>query len=449
MKHLWGILLLVAITTSSIAAGQCHAQSTPAADQTVAAATPTPTITFTPTVIPSPSSTLCPTADKLTLDAYPALHVEIAGQVVEVTQVSAQQALQLLQWQKQNDDAWWRFWLSMFGFSGAIIALMFAGWRATSHYNQVREQMLTSFRERLFSKDPGAVIAAAMSLSVYPKEAIWLVMRWAEEHTRGKLEGIFYKDPHQIKQAINDAMSNMSCRYTWIWKKWDWPRLSEFLGAFFRFVTRKDHNESFEIFFEEWLAYLIRIPCRVCGARLDGKTISIDIGPINLYLSYMVDSNFKGIGLGDAKLLGANLQYAHLFSANLQHVDLSGGNLQHANLLFANLQNADLWYANLQDADLSYANLNGVYMLFAKLQDAILDNDYLSYAQNMSAILDDEQKQKAMEWEIDNPDAPWLKAIPCWWVYEFFDKDKMHQLQSKWAKEMGGYIKKTREAKNV
>ncbi len=426
MRHQWSMLLLLAVMTCCIAAVQCQAQPTSATAATVDVVTPAPTITYTPTVIPEPS--LTPSAIS---DAYPALKVEIAGQVVEVTPVSAQQILQFQQWEKQNADASCRSKLAWCGFAGAIVALGIALSRSISHYNQVHEQMMTSFRERLFSKDPGAVIAAAMSLSAYPREAIWLVMRFAEEHKREKLEGIFYKDPHQIKQAIQDAMSNMSKRYTWYWKP----------------------------------------PFKIRGARLDGKTISIDIGPINLNNAYMVGGDFSGIGLEGAKLNSANLQDAKLRSAKLQDAYLAfaklqkaylgfaklqkaylcEANLQKANLNFAILQKANLCKANLQeaylsDAELGSANLNGANLRKIKLQNAELEDDYLSYAKNMGAILDDEQKQKVLEWENDHTDAPWLNTIPCWWVYRR-DENRRSKLQNDWAEEMGEYIDKIREEK--
>jgi uncharacterized protein YjbI with pentapeptide repeats len=468
MRHQWSMLLLLAVMTCSIAVGQCQAQPASATAATVDAATPAPTITDTPTVIDE--ATIAPTPTVAPSPTYPPLHIKIEGKDVTVFPVSGEQILQFQQWEKQNADATRRSTFAWWGFWGALLALVIAFSRSVSHAKQVREQMLTSFRERLFSKDPGAVIAAAMSLSAFPKEAIWLVMRFAEEHKREefiKKNNAFanHDDPQQIKQAIQDAMSNMSKRYTWAWKL----QFKKILKNKHRISTPKLGfsrlaNVIFCKVFNFFRLFLLYPSFKIRGARLDGSTITIDIGPVNLCNAYMVGGNFSGIGLEGANLSSANLQHAnlnfanlqhayldfanlphvYLSSANLQHANLSSANLQHAYIMFANLQQADLSEANLQHAILWKANLNGVYLRKLELQGAKLEDDYLSCAQNMSAILDDEQKQKVMEWETNHPNAPWLNAIPYWRVYKFYIENKKRQIQNNWAKEMGEYIDKTR-----
>jgi len=298
--------------------------------------------------------------------------------VLPVTGIDAKQALQLLQWEKENNDAWWRFWLAYAGVFGAIFALFFTAWRTTVFHLQIKEERLANYRERLFSEDPGAVIAAAMSLSSYPREAVWLVMRWAQEHKKEQPEVqgdktiVFHNrdDRYQIKQAIQDALDNMANQTRWYFEGFQWPPFK-----------------------------------KIQGARLDGKTISIDIGPIRLRNAYMVGGNFSSIGLKKSNFIKANLERAIFSIAHLEGTDFGGAKLKEAHFGFAHLEEATFQNAHLEKAIFGSTNLQGTNLMFAHLAGAdfenahmeginYIDNDFLSYASSQSACLDEKQQER-------------------------------------------------------
>ncbi|MBZ0255044.1 pentapeptide repeat-containing protein [bacterium] len=416
-----------------------YAQSPSGATQTatqavMATPSPQPTVTPTPieTALPMPTITPTPTA---TVTEFSTSHLNdddiemrVAKIIKDVTELSNEQALQMRQWEKLNRQSDWNFWLSVIGGGLAFLALFFTGWRTVSFYNQTREQMLASYRERLFKNDPGEVIAAAMSLSKYPTEAIWLVMRFAQQYKDDLdliKDNLYATPPNQIRQAIQDALGNMSERYSWAWRKYksiqqffgdvltstklsSWERAVVFiyLILFGFFITYFTFNLYiyfgialiFLPFFIGVLKYKW-VPWRVRGARLDGKTLSIEIGPVRLPHAYLVKAKLFQVGLAgadlteanlqDAYLIEANLQGADLYKANLQGADLQGAKLQGADLYKANLQGAYLQQANLQGADLTEANLQGAQLRWANLQGADLTEANLQGAELYSSNLDD------------------------------------------------------------
>ncbi|HQO36854.1 MAG TPA: pentapeptide repeat-containing protein, partial [bacterium] len=226
--------------------------------------------------------------------------------------------------------------LSWFAAVSGFGALVFLGWRVVIMAKQAKEQELASYRERLFSEDSSARIAAAMSLSKYPKEAIWLVSRWAREHklleranseaeSGNEIKKVEASDHEQVKKAIEDALGIMAWKGSWDWKRLGWFTFripSRFV--FWRITGRG--TVSFPLF---W-------PYRARGPRLDRLQMTIEIGPIMIPNAYLHKSRLHDV----------NLQGAYLVGGDLQRVSLSGANLQGSLIMYANLQNASFWGAD-------------------------------------------------------------------------------------------------------
>jgi len=264
--------------------------------------------------------------------------------------------------------------LSWFAAVSGFCALVFLGWRVVIMAKQAKEQELASYRERLFSEDPSARIAAAMSLSKYPKEAIWLVSRWAREHklferanseaeSGNEIKKVEASDHEQVKKAIEDALGIMAEKRSCDWKrfKWNMFRIPS------RFVFwRKGHQERFCL--PIWpYPYVVR------GPRLDRIQMTLDIGPIPLGFAYLYRANLCGVNLRGANLAWANLQGSSLWEANLQGIYLYEANLQGATLWEANLQGANLERTNLQNAKLKWARMQIANLQRANLQGADLE----------------------------------------------------------------------------
>lgn len=336
---------------------------------------------------------------------YP-ITLEIADQILEVKAVNAEQALQLLQWEKQNIDAWWRFWFTAIGVVGAVLALIFTGWRTMVFHKQTHEQMLANYRERLFSEEPGSAIAAAMSLSKYPREAIWLVMRWAQEHKKEQPEIlddktiVFHKkdDPHQVKQAVQDALDNMAEQTRWYFEGFRWPPFK-----------------------------------KIKGPRLDKIKISFAIGPIKLRNAYMVEGYFNRIQLCDARLNYAQLQFTKFYHADLAY----------AHLRKSHLEGAEFGFANLRHTNLSDTRLEGSFLGQTSLENALIDDSFLSYALRQKAILDQNQLERTGQWNNAHPDAPWLQ--PGWKFWgEYPEKERKQRCKNE-IRIVRSYIKRIRK----
>jgi len=305
-------------------------------------------------------------------------------------------------WETQISYEWWRNFFTVVGILFAILTVFFLGIRSFASYRQVKEQMLTSFRERLFSDSSSAVTAAAMSLSKYPHEAVWLVMRWAEinkEYKRLKEHFPDEERPHikklkDLKQAIQDAINDLEDRWS-VDKRWyEIEKIAiplPWAGKEFKRLL------GFKWFvFEEriWkIPIYIPIPWIVKGARLDRRSITIPIGDIQLNGAYMVKGKYSGIGLESAKLREAHLEGANLSWAHLEGADLSGAHLKEADLNHAHLERTDLWLAHLEGADLREAHLEGVdlrcvYLKGADLSEAHLKGANLREAHLKDAVLD-------------------------------------------------------------
>jgi len=269
-----------------------------------------------------------------------------------------------------------------------LIALILTACNVYILGKQAKERELASYRERLFSEDPSARIAAAMSLSKYPREAIWLVNRWAREHKlleRVKSEtepsnvpilrtgGSKASDHEQVKKAIEDALGIMAEKRSWDWSRLKW--VTFWIPS--RFVFWRKTGLA-TVSFPLW-------PCRVRGPRLDRLRITIDVGPIPLLCAYLYESILDGVNLQGADLWEASVQGASLVYANLQGALLLEGNLQGTSLEGANLQGTTLTDANLQRANLELANLKGAFLMRANLQRGSLWGASLPEAFLMSA----------------------------------------------------------------
>lgn len=358
--------------------------------------------------------------------------IDVADESVNVTAITPEQALQLVQWKEERAATQRNLILSWVTLGVAAVVVVFAGLRWRAFEKSTREQMLASYRERLFSDSPSACIATAMSLRKYPEEAIWLVMRWAEEHKKQAAAEQNRTDPQQVKEAIQDVLINMRHRASPAR-----PRL------------RRCQTLSKSRLFT-WLVYPVFWER---GPRLDGLRISIQIGPIQLPGAWMADGDFRGVGLQGARLRIADLRRALLRNADLRAAHLSGANLKKARLWQANLHGADLHNAylykaglqgtDLQDADLRgailkgaelyhrkleqphrpYTNLTGAKLAGAcfqkaKLEKVKIETAYLSYAASQQAILDPSQRDCVDKWDQNHGnEAPWLqkKSWKFWW----------------------------------
>ncbi|MFH1744053.1 MAG: pentapeptide repeat-containing protein [bacterium] len=260
-----------------------------------------------------------------------------------------------------------RLWLSWVAAIGGLVALIFTGWRVVILARQAKEAELASYRERLFSEDPSARISAAMSLSKYPKEAIWLVNRWAREHklalreekagTNATNDGTDYE---QVKRAIQDALGIMESKRSWDWKRLRWVTF-RIPSKFVLCIKGSRRTVSFPL----W-------PYRVEGPRLDRLQITIDIGPIRLHGAYFYQSVLSEADLQSADLRFARLEETYLGDTNLAGADLQGANLQEASMPRANLEGADLLGAILRKVYLGHASLQRASLFAADLRNANL-----------------------------------------------------------------------------
>ncbi|RLG20170.1 hypothetical protein DRN67_00690 [Candidatus Micrarchaeota archaeon] len=98
------------------------------------------------------------------------------------------------------------------------------------------------------------------------------------------------------------------------------------------------------------------------GANLTGATMR------RAHLEFaLLNANFTGADLAQARVLSADLRGANLRGANLTEAMMSGANLQKSNLRGAEMTGAVLEHANLQGADMQEANIVAV-----NFRDAII-----------------------------------------------------------------------------
>lgn len=366
---------------------------------------PTPSLTPVPTLTPTSSPVLRPT------QSVTPGGVAASPTVPEVT--SAVTPEQREHWSKQQ-EYWgssgtldlWKLILAAVAAFGGLVALVFTGWRVMILHRQAEEQELASYRERLFSDDPSARIAAAMSLSRHPKEAIWLVNRWAREYKliqqierEGIIPSLQSKETQvaknsyeQVKQAIEDALGIMASQWSRDWKVYWKEQLPELVRQAWG-VLRRKKRRSWRVWVKEAGGFISRFSSfrpwfkTVRGPRLDRRRITIDIGPIPLERAYLYKSDLVGVNLQEANLMEANLQNANLREANLQDANLVNANLQDANLWGSNLHKANLREANLQEAYLRDAELRSAKLWDANLHRADLEGSNLQKAKLGNANL--------------------------------------------------------------
>lgn len=276
-----------------------------------------------------------------TLGEFP-VTLTVDGYVLSITASTADKARSLQQWQTANSLGFW-------GLIVLMVLFFFGWWEIRNRKRQFEEH-----RELLFSKNPEEVIAAAKGLAGYPLEAYRLVLRWAQEYRVNKKYFDRELSPdtplQQIIQAIQDALDGMVDRKSWIWQ---WKPLKP-----------------------QWPSYIgYPLVHQIKGARLEEKTLTIDLGPIQLKGAYMVNGNFHKISLQNAKLWDANLRGANLAFSHLQESVFSEAHLEEADLTQARLEGADMESAHLEGA-----NLAGAHLDMACLNDAHLDGANLAKA---------------------------------------------------------------------
>ncbi len=107
----------------------------------------------------------------------------------------------------------------------------------------------------------------------------------------------------------------------------------------------------------------------------------------NLCFFTLIDADFRGVNLWEAKLRKARLWRADLQKSDLCFCDLSGAELADARLKEANLTEADLSGSDFSRADLRLTNLWGANLTGANLTDADLAGANLSEADLTGADL--------------------------------------------------------------
>ena len=377
----WGLIAsFFTLISTSLSFAQTENGSV--AESTQAASATVPTVTSPPTPSPTPSATATPSPTP-----PPGMS---DGEYRERT---------------YNLDRW-KVVLAGLALLGAAVTLYFTYKRLVVMEQRAKEEELSSYRERLFSEDPSARIAAAMSLAKYPEEAIWLVNRWAQEHKLIK-EGsqrILYVDPRKfdldisldirmlsliekksnferVKRAIEDALGMMAEEASWDWDYWRKRLFGDVWRNFKKLKWFLPLNEMRVL--RRSVMDCLRGLRKVKGPRLDRKRITIDIGPIPLWgaymrRSYLVGVNLEGANLSDAHLERAKFSSAHLeravfSSTHLEKAEFTDARLEGANLKLACLEGADLTLARLEGANLLGANLEGAHLSWANLESANLE----------------------------------------------------------------------------
>lgn len=292
-----------------------------------------------------------------------------------------------------NCRAWITMFFSLLTFLGVAVTLYFTYKRLVVMEQRAKEEELSSYRERLFSDDPSARIAAAMSLAKYPEEGIWLYSRLEGEHKliQETCQRILHVDPgkfdlsrsldtrilsliekrdnfERVKQAIEGAIAVMRKEVSW---DSDYSRKTLLVVVWRRFRGLKWAR------FRIGMGILWRsgVDClggrrKVKGPRLDRKQITFDVGRLPLRGAYLRKSD-----LHEARLQNKNLGYAHLEDANLW-----GAHLERAILRFAHLERARIQGAYLEGADLTQVVLEGANLEGARLEGANLRAAQIGYA---------------------------------------------------------------------
>ncbi len=349
------------------------------------------------------SSTTAPTPTPI---VFP-VSITVDGQVLSITATTAEQAQRLKQWEMNNRLVFWSCIISI-----SLIALI---WRKIYY----RKKTVEECRELLLSKESYDVINAAKGLSGNPYEAFRLVLRWSQEYRKNRK--LFDSDvpddtpQHKIMQAIQDSLDQMVDHRSWIYH---WipfhPSLPRFCGfPHFR---------------------------QIQGARIEDKTLTIILGPIQLKGAYMIGGNFHKIGLQKAKLWDANLQNADLSFAHLQEIILSGANLKRANLIQANLEGADMDSVNLEDADLAGANLdmaclNDAQMNRANFSKASLKRTLLSGAHMQETIFQGAHMEEAdlTEARLEGADFQGAYLDGAYFLRSYLAGAKLLDVNLEWA----------------
>ena len=322
--------------------------------------TPTDTPTSTPVEISTPSP-----IQNLATNPYPSGSLTSSLTPTPILKPSIPESQPA---GKEDLPQGWKWKKESVAISISTLSILISGACLILLCRKTREQMLASFRERLFSRQPYAGIAAAMKLSKYPREAVWLLMRWAEEQkneqTQEKNKPPNSSKPSgsaQLKQSILDALRNMGDRPSWVFF-WKQPKR-----------LRRRNGKSHRVF--RFLHYpLLR---RVQGARLDRMTLTLPFGAVHLPRAYMAHGNFYQIGLQGANLYRADLESSKMKEANLQGASLEEANLRNVFLFKANLQGAKLWETCLQNVDLNSAVLDDAELWEADLQNADMYSSHL------------------------------------------------------------------------
>ncbi|MBN2328439.1 MAG: pentapeptide repeat-containing protein [Candidatus Omnitrophica bacterium] len=371
-----------------------------------------PALSSTATLSPTPANERHPVT------------VEVDGYRFSFEAPSAEQAAGLKQWQRLNNLAFW-------GFSGLTLAGMIA--LGSAFY---REKQRQKNRARLSSKNPQEAAAGIKGLSGRPREAYPLVHLWIQEYRKHKKildsDASFTQTELEVMKSIQEALAPMTDRKTF---RIQWRPLSP---TWLRSITFPH----------------IRI---VKGARLEDKTVTVDIGPIQLKGAYMVNGRFQKIGLKQADLTAADLRESNFKRARMENVrldnaclvdadfskavikkvSLSGaclrgvhfnkGSLEEVDFSDACLEGADFHEAKLIGAVFAGSNLAGAKFLDANLEWSIIEEEeYINYIERQMAKLNKEQQEQSQQWSAVHLDAPWLqKDWKFWWEYP----ESLHEIK--------------------
>ncbi|MGC9329267.1 MAG: pentapeptide repeat-containing protein, partial [Candidatus Hinthialibacter sp.] len=293
------------------------------------------------------------------------LTIEVDGYRIMLEDLPAEQAAGLKQWRRMNTLIYWAF-----------IGLTPAGLMALGIVFY-REKQRQKNRVRLLSKDPQDLAAGIQGLSGRPREAYPLLLLWIQEYRNHRkiLDGgaLLMQTDLQVMKTIQEALESMAARksYRIEWRPLSlpWPRSISYPR--------------------------IQI---VRGARLEEKTITVDIGPIHLKGAYMENGCFSKIGLKHADLSEANLREADFTSARMEDVlldkaclidaDFSKGEIKTVSFTGACLRDSRFIKGNLQEVDFTGACLEGADFQEAKLIGVVFVDSNLAGAKFLDVNLE-------------------------------------------------------------
>lgn len=341
---------------------------------------------------------------------------------------AAKMAFEQQKWEDQKEIESTRTWLAFIGGLLALATIIVGIWRNYMYQQQVKEQMLTSFRERLFSEEHSAIISAAMSLSKYPHEAVWLVNRWAEINRRiNKMEENDkehfinrIKELSIVRQAIQDALFDMGDKWTWINPIEIWIK---------KHIFKKEINIP-----------KLRYP-RVRGPRLDNRSITIHIGNIKLKYAYISNSKFNGIDLSGAKLEKAYISHSKFNGSNLNRIAIDSATIIYSDFMSSNLSKACILKTKIDHSYINNANLSNINIHASTIISSVLNSSTISNSKIKNCSFDDCRMidisidhSEITSSKLENSDLEGSSLIDCDLLCTSFKSSKLESVNLSFSK---------------